>query len=666
MAPTGWAPTADSWLNMMASVPSRIALATSATSARVGRDDVTIESSICVAVITGRACAPASAIRFFCTIGTSSIGSSIPRSPRATITQSATRTISSALSTACGFSILAISGTRVCSRTCSTSSGRRTKLKATMSTPMRRPASRWARSSAGTEGSSSAGLGMFSPWREATVPPTSTSASTSRSPGRTAVARRRTEPSARYMTSPTPRARARPSQEIDMRRASPAPFSPPHSKTTLSPTLSSTVPSTSGPMRSFGPGRSCRSATGRPARPAASRTSCAVSACCSCDPWLKLSRATSMPASIILTSVSALFEAGPIVATILVRRVINRSRYCASAEILHSRMSTRPDQASWTGVGGGRRKQSEGSPLGSPMTAFRSSTPVVLALAALAFGAGTARAADYCVAPATGCTLANTFTASGAGVQSALAAATGASDRVLLGAATYTAPTTSGFVYNHPGLAPEIVGAGAGQTILTGPTDTHSVLYVNTAAAGVLRDVGVRIPLRVAAPGYLIALTIGGGTARGVAITSDPALNGANALELAGGRFEDGSITLPMSGPLAAIGTTGAGGGVRNTTVTAATPINITSDNTTIERVHATAGSGNAVSLRGANARISDSVLVQPGASAAVALSTGNGTSPTMRLDHDTIIGTAGATTGLSIGGTNAGHTATVDVSDSI
>ena len=119
------------------------------------------------------------AISFFWTIGTSSIGSSMPRSPRATMMQSATRMISSACSTAWGFSILAISGTRVCSRTVSTSSGRRTKLKATMSTPMRRPASRWAKSSSGTDGSSSAGPGMFRPWREATVPPTSTSASTS-------------------------------------------------------------------------------------------------------------------------------------------------------------------------------------------------------------------------------------------------------------------------------------------------------------------------------------------------------------------------------------------------------------------------------------------------------------------------------------------------------
>ena len=69
-----------------------------------------------MAVITGRASAPASAMICFCTIGTSSICISIPRSPRATITQSAARTISSARVTACGFSILATSGSRVCLR----------------------------------------------------------------------------------------------------------------------------------------------------------------------------------------------------------------------------------------------------------------------------------------------------------------------------------------------------------------------------------------------------------------------------------------------------------------------------------------------------------------------------------------------------------------------
>ena len=88
IAPTGCAPTAVSCESITASVPSRIALATSATSARVGRDggDHRVEH-----LRRGDRRArerPASASSRFCTIGTSSIGSSMPRSPRATITQS--------------------------------------------------------------------------------------------------------------------------------------------------------------------------------------------------------------------------------------------------------------------------------------------------------------------------------------------------------------------------------------------------------------------------------------------------------------------------------------------------------------------------------------------------------------------------------------------------
>ena len=72
---------------------------------------MTIEASICVAVIEGREWRPASASSRFWTIGTRSIGSSMPRSPRATmIPPSAARMIASAFSAACGFSILAISG----------------------------------------------------------------------------------------------------------------------------------------------------------------------------------------------------------------------------------------------------------------------------------------------------------------------------------------------------------------------------------------------------------------------------------------------------------------------------------------------------------------------------------------------------------------------------
>ena len=185
-------------------------MATSVTSARVGREEATIESSIWVAVITGRASAPASAMICFWTIGTSSISISMPRSPRATITQSVARTISSARVTACGFSILATSGSRVCLRSSVMSSARRTNDSATMSTPIRSPVRTCSRSSSGTDGSAAVSPGMFRPWRDATAPPISTTASISPESARTSVTRRRTAPSARYMISSRSTVEARP------------------------------------------------------------------------------------------------------------------------------------------------------------------------------------------------------------------------------------------------------------------------------------------------------------------------------------------------------------------------------------------------------------------------------------------------------------------------
>ena len=93
---------------MTAAVPSRIALATSEASARVGSGASIIDSSICVAVITGLpASRPRRMIRFWAS-GTSAAPISTPRSPRATISPSATATMASRCSIASGFSILAI------------------------------------------------------------------------------------------------------------------------------------------------------------------------------------------------------------------------------------------------------------------------------------------------------------------------------------------------------------------------------------------------------------------------------------------------------------------------------------------------------------------------------------------------------------------------------
>ena len=107
--PTGYFPTAVSPESITASVPSKTALATSLASARVGEGLVIMDSSICVAVITGVLHRAASAMILFCSTGTFHGDSSTPRSPRATMTASAASRIASRSPSACGFSILAMS-----------------------------------------------------------------------------------------------------------------------------------------------------------------------------------------------------------------------------------------------------------------------------------------------------------------------------------------------------------------------------------------------------------------------------------------------------------------------------------------------------------------------------------------------------------------------------
>mmetsp|Transcript_105596 Transcript_105596/g.251698 ORF Transcript_105596/g.251698 Transcript_105596/m.251698 type:complete len:277 (-) Transcript_105596:630-1460(-) len=103
----GYCPTADSPLSITASQPSRMALATSLHSARVGIGLEIMDSSICVATMTGFPRAWACVMMLFCTKGTSSGFISTPRSPLATMTPSQAFRMLSRSVTAEGFSIFA-------------------------------------------------------------------------------------------------------------------------------------------------------------------------------------------------------------------------------------------------------------------------------------------------------------------------------------------------------------------------------------------------------------------------------------------------------------------------------------------------------------------------------------------------------------------------------
>mmetsp|Transcript_46230 Transcript_46230/g.104173 ORF Transcript_46230/g.104173 Transcript_46230/m.104173 type:complete len:315 (+) Transcript_46230:431-1375(+) len=101
----GYLPLAVSPDSITQSAPSSTAFATSLASARVGRGLLVIDSSIWVAQITGLPAMLHLAIIIFCARNTFSVGISIPRSPRATITPSVSARISSKLRIPSWFSI---------------------------------------------------------------------------------------------------------------------------------------------------------------------------------------------------------------------------------------------------------------------------------------------------------------------------------------------------------------------------------------------------------------------------------------------------------------------------------------------------------------------------------------------------------------------------------
>mmetsp|Transcript_5815 Transcript_5815/g.11871 ORF Transcript_5815/g.11871 Transcript_5815/m.11871 type:complete len:370 (+) Transcript_5815:257-1366(+) len=145
-------PFAVSPESITASVPSSTALATSVASARVGRGLQHIDSSICVAVITGLPARLHCAMICFCAANMCSTFSSMPRSPRATMTPSAVSMMDCTLSSPCWFSILAmilIQRPPLASRkdrTVATSLAVRTKETAMKSTLFSMPHSRSRRS----------------------------------------------------------------------------------------------------------------------------------------------------------------------------------------------------------------------------------------------------------------------------------------------------------------------------------------------------------------------------------------------------------------------------------------------------------------------------------------------------------------------------------------
>ncbi|GIV00518.1 MAG: hypothetical protein KatS3mg014_2133 [Actinomycetota bacterium] len=290
------------------------------------------------------------------------MGSSTPRSPRATMTASARARISPIRSTAGRVSSLATMGTgrgAMSARRPMTSAASRTKDCATRSTPRSSARASASRSRSVMAGSERRSAGTLSPAPERTTPPRATSVTTVSPDPRTTSS---TAPSASRTRSPGRRSRPSPGYVVGAPSASPG--APPGRRRNRAPASSVTRPSRSSPRRIFGPGRSAMIAGSAPRLAAAWRAAATRAACSSGVPWDRFTRRTSAPASRSPARTAGSALAGPSVHTSLTLRLMAPARSAGRWSAARGGSPPPPPRPARAPAGDPRRRSS-GSPPGS-------------------------------------------------------------------------------------------------------------------------------------------------------------------------------------------------------------------------------------------------------------------------------------------------------------
>ena len=277
---------------------------------------------------------------------------------------------------------------------------------------------------------------------------------------------------------------------------------------------------------------------------------------------------------------------------------------------------------------------------------------ITVAASALAVGAalpGVASATDYCVG-AGGCDAANTFATFEQAITKAENQAD--ADRILLGAGEYKAQAVSGFSYDRPDGPVEIIGAGRGQTVLTGLAGgSGNVLFLNGGAGTSIHDLTIRIPVNVAA--NYQGLTLKDAARRIDVDEIAPQGNSPTGVMLVdGGTLSDSTVTL--SDGLIGVATQRSG---------AQAPPNVVSDSTIsaeegmwvdggarIERSYVT-GVAPAVYVKNGATEIEDSLLRGTSEFGAPAVFlTCSSSNTKLFLEGDTLVGpTPAKTTGVHV-----------------
>jgi hypothetical protein len=305
-----------------------------------------------------------------------------------------------------------------------------------------------------------------------------------------------------------------------------------------------------------------------------------------------------------------------------------------------------------------------GGRLTAPRRHLARSVVAILGFAVLAAWAPAAQAADFCVAPNTTCGGSHVAT-----FEAALGAADDdfGADRVFLGTATYTAPTATGFFYDAQSSPVEIIGAGMGQTVLTGQIGGQSdVLFVQAGPGSSIHDLTIRLPQNAASG--LSGLNTASLVQRIEVLEAASQANVRHGVELfGGGALEDAIVTLGTATSSTAVLLASPDAALRDSTVEARSAVTA-SRGGRIER-SVLRGAGTALGVAGNATTVTDSLLVtSEHSSAAVAAHTQTGGDTTVNLDGVTLIG-SGQNASVGVYASNelaSAQTVTVNLADTV
>src|SRR4051794_13453785 len=276
-----------------------------------------------------------------------------------------------------------------------------------------------------------------------------------------------------------------------------------------------------------------------------------------------------------------------------------------------------------------------------------------LLLLGFALSAAPASAVDFCVAPDTTCGGVKV-----GDLQTALnwAAVSTNADRIFLGDATYTAPTT-GFGYDLPTGPVELIGDSPGYTILTGPaSDDHNVLTLIGAAGTSAHDLKVLIPDNVAA--NAIGVRTNGVLDNLDVLAGSIQPNEHEGVQLeGGGTLENSLVGLSRNNDNTAVAYSSGNNVVRNSVILGYVGIDA-EDSGTIERVQIQAATAGIVSHRGTQTIASS--MIEVGAPGAYGIYGGGAASQgaAMKIDGVDVVATnQGAIAGIEASNTGAAGT---------